>query len=154
MVIFVMMMIKINTVIQMSIVNQQYAREDLFFLMFNSSDYPELPFFPSGKRAGTGNRFVAGVAENSAPSDGGSYVPEASTYLITRKGKPVGSNADQEEPDLRGNIHVRDTISICTQVDHIGNGFKQVVNPALGGQPMPENLNDALGGSYCAGGSS
>lgn len=111
-----LMLIKVNTAIQMSVVNQQYARSQALFLAFNSPVYPERRF-----REGPGSTFeergvdemVLGVSDNVAEPN---YEPEASTQEIVRLGKDIGNDEPQsEDARKRGKIRIRNTVSMCTQ---------------------------------------
>jgi hypothetical protein len=109
-------LVRANTVVQMSIVNQQYARsQTLNFLSQNS------PYYPSNRLqasllAKKTNQMVVGVSENNTATedDAGAYVPLASTYRITRQ-KDANANDTAQESDKRSLVRVRNTISMCTQ---------------------------------------
>lgn len=122
---------RINSAIQMSIVNQQYARAQTLFLAFNSPYYPE-------KRYRTfGNRLTMGVSENNAGSgDDTQYVPEASVQMIARTPQEAGRQpAAQEEPTETGYVRIRNTVSICTQSSFIDGGGALV-------PPSVDNFNE------------
>ncbi len=118
----VAVMIKVNSLIQMAIVNQQYARSQALFLTYNSPVYPELRFRAgnSGMEAQGYSQMVVGVSENIA--DGGSeYEPEASTQNILRTiGQPIGNDDPRFEGSrLRGLVRVRNTVTLCTQTNSV-----------------------------------
>lgn len=124
------MMVRVSSAIQVSIVNQQYARAQALWLAFNSPIYPALKFRVNSDgaqdifvEAGV-NQMIIGVSGNLAP-DSGDYAPEASTQLIVRPGQTdVGSNEPSAEPNERGNIRVRTTVSLCTQVNQVPSGSR------------------------------
>lgn len=105
---------RINTAIQMSIVDQQYARMQALFITYHSPFYPEL-----SKRnwlVNTGsNQLILGVADNSFPSDGAGYNPKATEQLIARGRGRGGSNEPGVEPPLRGTVRIRNSVTLCTQ---------------------------------------
>ncbi|OFZ72235.1 MAG: hypothetical protein A3K03_07405 [Bdellovibrionales bacterium RIFOXYD1_FULL_44_7] len=107
---------RVNSAIQVSIVNQQYARQHAHFLSFNSPVYPELRwrerfFVDTGV-----NRMVAGVSENARQEEEETYSPDAPTQMITRtKQKSGGEGPAGSEPDVRGIVRIRSTVALCTQ---------------------------------------
>ncbi|MEK7689516.1 MAG: hypothetical protein AAB425_00690, partial [Bdellovibrionota bacterium] len=87
------MMVKVNSAIQVAINNQQYARAHALWLTFGSSVYPERKFRyntdESPKDTFVGfNQMVVGVSDNVAPDreSGDPYVPEATVQTIARRG--------------------------------------------------------------------
>ena len=135
------LLVKMNTAIQMSIVNQQYARAQLTFLTFNSSSYPQRKLVKSLFERTNSNRMIIGVAENSFPPEG-TAAPEASTYTVARNSKRVGADPPQDEPRQRAKVRIRDTVEMCTQ-----NNFASV-----GGKPVPVDsiqLNESATFQYC-----
>src|SRR5262249_40646084 len=117
----VVIMVRVNTAIQMSIVNQQYARAQALFLAINSPIYPSLGLQQS-QLAGKGyNQMVIGVSENSYPLDRDANVPpKASTLNVTRDPRALDGRP-QEEPPERAWVRIRDTVTLCTQSVVIGN---------------------------------
>lgn len=106
--------LRMNMAIQMSIVNQQYARAQAFHLTFHSPYYPEA----IGARRENGfNQMVMGVSENLPESEGeaGEYQPEASVAVVARNrrlaNRPGGA---QEQPRERSHVRVRNTVTLCT----------------------------------------
>lgn len=115
----IVILTKANTLIQMAIVNQQYGRAQALFLAYNNATYPRQAHRDSMR--GTGyNQMIVGVADNPAPdpNGGGEYPPEASKLNITRK-KPSGTDPAQEEPTQRALVRVRNTVSLCTQLNAV-----------------------------------
>ena len=111
------LLVKVNTTIQMGIVNQQYSRSQTLWLAFNSPNYPALRFREdpgSGLTATRVNQMILGVSDNLA--SGGGYLPEAMAQTIVRPGAPsIGNNDNHEEPRERGKVRIRNTVSLCTQ---------------------------------------
>ena len=127
-----LMMVRVNTAIQISIVNQQYARAQALFIAYNSPIYPVLRF-----RAGdTSDRFtskgtdlmVIGVSEEE--SSGQEIDPIPSTFLISRPGHKLPKDEKQTEPKLRDRIRIRTTVAMCTQMNSVGRD----------GKPTPVNV--------------
>jgi hypothetical protein len=120
----VMLLIKVNTAIQLSIVNQQYSRAHIHWLAFNSAFFPQIGhrkvnFVPKGY-----NRMVIGVSDNKAgSSETDTYEPEASTQSVVRSGKaPQRDGSSKEELNSRARVRIRNTISLCTQSNVIASG--------------------------------
>lgn len=118
----VFIVVRVNMLLQMSIVNQQYSRAQAFELVGNSSIYPELRFRYGSELAFTERghqQMVLGVSGNLATEG---YTPEPLTMRISRQGGPQGSN-DPGEPAQRGLIRIRNNIVLCTQTEStIGAG--------------------------------
>jgi hypothetical protein len=108
---FVILLIKINTAIQISIVDQQYARAQALFITYNSPFYPEISKYGRLISNST-HQLILGVSDNAASGD--SYQPIATEQLITRSKKNTASNAPREEPKLRANVRVRNSVTLCT----------------------------------------
>lgn len=107
------LMLRMNQAIQVSIVNQKYARQQTLFLTMNNREYPALyQRVPLLAEQGF-NQMYLGVSDNAAPETG-AYEPEATTARVSRK-PGVGSDATQEEPDERGKVRIRTSVALCTQ---------------------------------------
>lgn len=110
--------IKVNQAIQISIVNQKYARAQALRLANNSPVYPELKFRTPPRNDfsdGTIDRMIIGMSNDIPTQATGVYRPEASSQRINRQGKDNTPDNVQEEPSLRGNVRVRTTVALCTQ---------------------------------------
>lgn len=114
-----LVLIRVSTVIQMSIVNQKYARMQTMMIAYNNAFYPRIEL-----RGLLEDQYVQqmtiGVSENDA---GANSTPEASVYKIVRPGEGLNGaprelgNDDPGTPDLRqgrGRIRVRGTVAMCT----------------------------------------
>jgi hypothetical protein len=134
-VILVVVLLRTNSAIQVSINNQQYARAQALWLAFNSPVFPELRHrvrnFQTGSKMA--NQMVIGVSQNSFPNEGDQvYQPEATVQNVSRKPSGAGgSDEPQTEPDARAKVRVRTTVSLCTQANIIGG------RPLLQIQPDP-----------------
>jgi len=118
------LLLRINSAISISIVNQQYARAQALYVAFNS------PFFPEMNRKVTmierkQNAFLVGISAEPAPEDQ-AYVPSAPVYNIARNKRLAGmaSNENGLEPMTRANIRVRSTVTLCAESQFIGTGGK------------------------------
>jgi hypothetical protein len=145
----VVILVRVNTAIQISIVNQQYARAQALFIAHHSPNFPRLRHHDRFLER-VSNQMVIGVSENNRPDDddGSDYVPAASTQIVARSRKLAGTDGNAGEiPDLRGKVRIRNTISLCTQpiVMKTPNGVQKVVG---GLQKVPDvaNATDFL---YC-----
>ncbi len=114
-----MMMIKINTVIQFSIVNQQYSRAQTLALAGNSPIYPRLGLRVKDLEKKNYNQMLLGVADNAWDEQDPKYLPKASTYNITSKKVSGDGGAAGEEPKSRSLVRVRNTVTLCTQTNVI-----------------------------------
>lgn len=127
-----MMMVKVNTVIQVSIVNQQYARAQALFLTYNSPFYPGLNFTATNDTMIDRGLdvMVLGVSDNIAPKpdEDEPYEPKATKLSIIRSGADAGDDSDPE-PQLRGRIRVRTSVALCTKVNSFSaNGGNRAVS--------------------------
>ncbi len=129
----VVILVRVNTAMQISIVNQQYARAHTLWLAFNSAEYPQYGIRESNFQKKGYNRMVIGVADNAQPDDdSGIYRPLATTQYIVRKQKVRDSSPAQEEPTERDYVRIRNTISLCTQSNVMfAEGASQPISPAL-----------------------
>jgi hypothetical protein len=118
-----LILIKTNTAIQISIINQQYSRAHTLFITFNN------PFYPLINRQNefaenSMNQIVIGVSNQSLSEDATTYNPKATVQSISRSKKVAGSNATGEEPSLRSDVRVRNTVTLCTQTLYVKSGGK------------------------------
>jgi hypothetical protein len=121
---FVILLYKIMIASQMSIVNSQYARSQVYVLLSNNSDYPRIYFrkLPSMFIAKDQDRMILGVADPKAASPDTSIEPMPQLYSISRKGTSVPGSNDTGEVKLRTEVRVRNTSGICTQLNDLPNG--------------------------------
>lgn len=118
------LLVRLNTVIQMSIVNQKYSRMTALRVVFNSAEYPSHDrATKTDWRTPLGmNQMIIGVSGKvmGAEDDLGNLrvQPEAQTYRVTRSlASPGGDDSkinNQQEPETRAHVRVRNTISLCT----------------------------------------
>lgn len=121
----VMLLVRVNTVIQASIVNQQYVRAQTLFLAFNSAHYPELRLRKTQLDDLGYNQMILGMSEK-AIAEGTNTQADASVFsIVSTNGKRnanPGSDEAQTEPEQRGKVRVRTTATLCTQTQVIANG--------------------------------
>jgi hypothetical protein len=154
----IVIMSRVNTAIQASIVDQQYARMQTLWLTFNSPVYPKLGLQASELNGKNYNQMMIGVSDNEITSD--SNQPIASTTMITRTPAQAAdaSNDPQTEPQTRGNVRIRNTVTLCTQANLVGgtpilnisvtNGSANLPTVAVAGAyNLPENSQF----DYCRG---
>lgn len=118
----IVVMVRSNTVIQMSIVNQKYARAQALWLAFNSPHYPRRSFRTPGTAGDQFvqygfNRMVIGMAETPVDDTGGKAT--ASMQTVVRGGVPAPEGPSQSEPIDRAKVRVRTTVALCTQTNAI-----------------------------------
>jgi hypothetical protein len=153
-VILVVVLLRTNSAIQVSINNQQYARAQALWLAFNSPVYPELRHRVKNFQLGSkmANQMVIGVSQNSFPDEGDQvYQPEATIQNISRKPAGAGgSDEPQIEPDARAKVRVRTTVSLCTQPNVAGGGALLPLTPSDPFTPTASwNLRDDVRIDYC-----
>lgn len=122
----VILMIRVNSAIQVSIVDQQYARAQVHFLTFGSPVFPQISQRVPNLDGKGYNQMVMGVSDNLTSTSGAAYVPEATTQNIARNRKvaAMGDDTPQTEPNpdqggLRAFVRVRNTVSLCSQISVI-----------------------------------
>jgi len=148
-------LVRVNTVIQTSIVNQQYARAQAFMISQNSPVFPRRELRNSAALAAGWNSMTVGVSETRPPSasdlEGGGdegFQPDAPQYLIARTRAKAGPEPEaQSEPDTLGKVRIRNTFTICTQANVFQGQYGWV--PL---SDMAESVGaQALGASFCRG---
>jgi hypothetical protein len=110
----VMLMIRVNTYIQMGVVNQQYARAQTLFVSGNGAEYPQRPLVITNLAKARYNQFVVAISDNEQSLDADPNTPQlATTYHIVPPGAPVGNDNAQTEATQRGNLRVRSSVTLC-----------------------------------------
>ncbi len=147
------LLLKFNSAIQVSIVNQQYARAQTLWLAFNSPVYPYLRLREEELTSSGFNQMLIGVSDNAAPDDGESqYVPKASVQNVARR-KPAsfGGDQNQQEPNERSLVRIRSTVTLCTQPNVVsGQGRDVPILPLSGGKASGlSNLTEGSRFEYC-----
>lgn len=140
-------LVRVNTAIQVSIVSQQHARAQTLHLTMNSSTYPRLS--QEADMAGLkNNQMVLGISDNLIRS-GTINKPEATRQVITRRARGTPEPGDQE-PDQTPVVRVRTTVSLCTQsnVIRVGGGYQPIGTATLTEAVRPQDF------AYCRYGSS
>jgi len=130
-------LVRVNSAIQISIVNQQYARAQTLFLAFNNSTYPVLSQQSRLIKNGT-NQLILGVSDNVADNEG--YTPIASVQMITRNKSGQASDAPREEPTtMRARVRIRNSVTLCTPTFVVdgAKGASQPIMPLQGSPPIP-----------------
>jgi hypothetical protein len=148
----VIILIKINIAIQISIVNQQYARAQILFLTFNSNFYPEVSRQIDLMDHGV-NRFTVGVSDN-IQLDTGSVTPKATEQTITRTRQPGGTNNSKEDSPLRAKVRIRNTVTLCTPTLSMlsGGAIVPILSLANSSPYMANGRNHLNAGmSFCGG---
>lgn len=116
----VMLMVRVNTAIQISIVNQQYTRAQALFIAYNSAVYPRLEQRIAGGDKSAFNQMIMGMSFKaiSAGDDftEGNRQPDAPLGIISRKG---GSDDPKIEPEQRAKVRIRTTVTLCTQTNFV-----------------------------------
>ena len=125
----VVLMVKSNSAVQMSIVNQQYARSQALWLARNSPYYPAKNHAENMYQTGS-NRMVLGVSNNHFDDETTDRItPEAQVQTVVRAGKDIGDDGGGSEPSRRGKVRVRTTVAMCThQITIDAGGAKLSLN--------------------------
>ncbi|NDF14281.1 hypothetical protein EB061_03025 [bacterium] len=126
------LLFRANMAIQMAINNQQFARSQVYVLTANSPEYPRLGFRHVGIKGGAGRMssgqidlMLLGVSDPSALAEvanGDSMPPIPQMQRVARAGAPAASQ-DPGEPSLRNEVRIRETSSICTQMNFVEKGL-------------------------------
>lgn len=138
---FTTILVRINTAIQIAIVDQQYARAQALFLTFNNAYYPTLKKQQRLISTST-NQFILGVMDNSIGNDDSLVKPKATVQMISRNPLIRGSDESNQEPDFRSLVRIRNTVTLCTQTLFVGGGVGS--SPIL---PLASNFLTAVGPS-------
>lgn len=120
-----MLMIRVNTAIQMDIVNEQWVREMALYISGNGANYPRRPGIIDQLAPLGYNQLVIGMASTYVSSsdgegDGSNGAVDAPVYNIAGS-KILGSDAPQEEPDNRSRIRIRSTVTLCLPLITVGS---------------------------------
>jgi hypothetical protein len=159
-----MILVRIQTAIQISINNQQYARAQALMLAYNSPVYPNLSLRESDVTGKNYNQMVIGVSENTTDSTqlsdegggGGNITPKAARhYVARRKGVPDRAEA---EPSERALVRIHDTVTLCTQTNVVkaAGGSEQPVlklkrvGPGLFRADGSSNIGEGTKFEYCS----
>jgi hypothetical protein len=139
-----MMMVRVNSAIQISIVNQKYARAQALFLTYHSPIFPALRFQLSSQVLQS-NQVIMGVADNIPDSDSlDGYIPKPSKQILVRPNSsvPFVENPNEQESRLRAEVRVKTTVALCSQnnVVSINGEFKAAIT---------ENMVENVGFSFC-----
>jgi Flp pilus assembly protein TadG len=112
-----MLMIRVNTVIQMGIVNQQYARAQALYTAGNGAEYPRREQIVSVLSGVKYNQLVIGISDEEDPLDGDlSTQKTATAYKIVPASVTGYNDSAQTEAQQRGNIRVRTSVSLCLPI--------------------------------------
>ena len=147
------LLMRVNTAMQASIVNQQYARLQTHFLTFNSAVYPELRLRKANLDDKGYNQMLIGVSE-TAIAEGVNQIPDASVFGISSPRAQQGSDEPQTEPDRRAKVRIRSSVTLCTQTQVFTNGSGTGPLMELGGSPGftpagPSKLTENSRFDYC-----
>src|SRR5262249_48876225 len=119
----ILLMIRSNTAIQMSIVDQKYARAQVLFLAGNSPEYPLRQSIVTDLAGKGMNQLVVGVSEDKPSSGTGADGTDtrASTYYIGRRPGGMGEQPDAgDDITRRVTIRIRNTVTLCLPQISIG----------------------------------
>lgn len=108
-------MIRVNTAIQMAIVDQKYARAQALHYTQNSPYYPRRDHHYYFFKEKLSNQMYFSVTEQPADEDDPESLnnPKSSTYNVTRKMNEPQDSSVGEEPTERAFVRIRNTVSLC-----------------------------------------
>jgi hypothetical protein len=149
----VMILVRVNTAIQISINDQQYARAHTLNLNFNSPVYPFIDLRERELVPFKYNHMLLGVANEEVKED---PHPKATThYVARRKGVP---DRDDKTPNERALVRVRDTVTLCTQANVVKAAGGEVpvlllqkAGPGVYSPRGTYNLGEQTRFDYCSG---
>lgn len=146
-------LLKVNSAIQMSIVNQKYARAQALFLAQNSPHYPRRDQAEYIASRGS-NQVVMGVGDTLALDQeaNASLNIRAQSLQIARSKQVAAKNGAEDEdeeknPTKRGLVRIRNTVSLCAPTLMIltrGGGPQRFTSSTLTQKFDPKAFN------YCA----
>lgn len=152
----IILLVRVNSAIQVAIVDQQYARAQTLFLTMNSNTYPRLALRVGQLDKKDYNQMILGVSDTAPPpgdSGAGSFPPDATVQDIGGK-KVRGSDEPQAEPEQRSLVRVRNTVALCTQNNVVrdqSGAFKPIID--LSGKDNapqgPAVLTETTQFAYC-----
>ncbi len=109
----IVVLVRINTVIQVSIVNQQYARARALDMAYNNPYYPSAKMQTVGKMNEGYHQVVIGMTNKLIEDAGETPPPEPTRVAIIRKAKGAPKKNDDVEPDQTPVVPVRTTVTLC-----------------------------------------
>jgi hypothetical protein len=147
------LLVRVNTSIQMSIVNQKYTRGQAQWFVFNSPIYPQR-VSPDGQKFREANfigpnynQMIIGVSEEP-PSENNQNAISASTQVIVRNQTLAQPSPEQTEADELSVVRIRNTLSLCTQSNVI-QGARGPISAGLeGGLPKPSIAEGITQGAF------
>jgi hypothetical protein len=134
------LLVRVNTSIQMSIVNQKYTRGQAQWFVFISPIYPQRvspdgqDFRKSNFIDPNYNQMIIGVSEEP-PSEANQYNISASTQMVVRNPTLSQPSPEQSEADQLSIVRIRNTLSLCTQSNVI-QGSRGPVTAGLEGAKL------------------
>jgi hypothetical protein len=150
----VALIIRVNTAIQMSIVDQKYARAQALFVAGNAAEYPLRAGVVTDLAQNGMNQFVVGVSEDPPrdPNGGeGDQRVSASTYYIGRR--PGGMNESPDTGDditKRVTIRVRNTVTLCLPMIYLDGKPAFEFSAGGGGSPKYNYKEDPKSWQFCS----
>ncbi|MBL7714789.1 MAG: hypothetical protein JNL01_04925 [Bdellovibrionales bacterium] len=115
------LLVRMNTAIQVSLVNQKYARLQAHFLTMNS------PYFPRSDIraklvAANVNRQTVGVSDDKIDENSNTS-PKATEIFVARSpAAAAGADDSSKSPTSRSRVRIRTTVTLCS-ASHSWGGF-------------------------------
>lgn len=107
------LLVRITTAIQVSIVNQKYSRMQVHALARNSPYYPSQRIRNGLLDSGT-NRLTVGVSDDSTSGSG--FVRPKATEILVARSRALASGGSQDSGSVtsRADVRVRSTVTLCS----------------------------------------
>lgn len=117
------LLVRMNTAIQISLVNQKYSRAQVHFLTMNSPYYPRSDVRDVLVPLGV-NRLTVGVSEDPI-AENSAAAPKATEIFVARSPAAAkGADDQSKESKSRSKVKVRTTVTLCAFSHSMGN-FRQ-----------------------------
>lgn len=116
------LLVRMNTAIQVSLVNQKYSRLQAHFLTMNSPYFPRSDIRSRLVQVGV-NRQTVGVGDEKI-EENSSAPPKATEIFVARSpAAAAGADDGSKEPTSRSRVRIRTTVTLCS-MSHSYGGFQ------------------------------
>lgn len=103
---------RVNSAIQVSIVNQKYARAQALWLAFNSPWFPRQALLKDNFIDTNYTQMVIGMSDEQVSGSG--TIAKATEQVVVRDRSQALPGPSQDEPAQRSIVRVRTTVAMCT----------------------------------------
>lgn len=151
----VVVMVRVNTVIQIGINNQKFARSQALLITFNSAVYPDASIRNRELNEKGFNQMVLGVS-NEAPPSNQNPAPKPPRYKVSKSRSGTNDCSDSGiAGGKRAMVCVRNTVTLCTQTNVMtssGNTVPVLKLEEASSEPFKPKrpYNIPYPGNYCS----